>query len=166
MTTMTINDKLEELGTLVNNTKQSLQRSGAEMIEAFFNTHKEGDNVDGETTAQLLYYLTDIQVRDYALGLLNVDNSDKFISALTHLINAAPEDSAYINPPSTLLSVMWYEMRDVEQAHAYLSKAKDGYALKQLLARVYAAGWDPSMFHAMRTELHPKVTAGIFGDNK
>jgi hypothetical protein len=32
-----------------------------------------------------------------------------------------------------------------------------------LLRRVMAAGWQPSEFGRMREDLHPKVTAGIFG---
>jgi len=53
--TLTINDQLVELGTLVDNNATSIQRAGAEMIEALFNTHQQGDNVDDDTVAQILY---------------------------------------------------------------------------------------------------------------
>ena len=36
------------------------------------------------------------------------------------------------------------------------------YALTILLRRVFGSGWPAAAFAAMRVELHPKVTAGIF----
>jgi hypothetical protein len=164
-TTMTINDRLVELGDLVGNQEQSIQRSGAEMIEAFFNTHQQGDNVDDATTAQLLYYLTDIQVRDYALGLINPDESVRYITALGFLLEHAPTDTIYINAPASLLSVLHYEMDDIADAVLMLSNASTDYSLAQLLMRVYRGGWLPGGFAKMRKELHPQVTASIFGDN-
>ena len=36
------------------------------------------------------------------------------------------------------------------------------YVLTILLRRVFGSGWPAAAFAAMRMELHPKVTAGIF----
>ncbi len=165
-TAMTTNDVLVELGTLIDNQDRTIQRAGAEMIEAFFNTHKEGDNVDSATVAQLLFYLTDIQVRDYALGLLDPSTPDKFRPALSFLLNAAPTDSNYINAPACLLAALEYEQDNKEAALLTLSNASGEYSLCMLLTRVFAAGWPAEAFGQMRDELHPKVTAGIFGEQE
>jgi len=162
-TTITVNDILVELGTLVDNKDTTIQRAGAEMIEAFFNTHQEGDNVDAPSTAQLLYYLTDIQVRDYALGLLDPTNPVPYMTTLNFLLEEAPTDTIYISAPAALLAVMHYELENTEAAYAVLSNAQDDYSLSLLLYRVFKSGWMPSSFADMRKELHPQVTAGIFG---
>lgn len=165
-TTTTINDQLVELGTLAGNEDKVIQRAGAEMIEAFFNTHNEGDNVSENTVAQLLFYLTDIQVRDYALGLLDPATPDKFRPALSMLLDMAPTDSEYINAPACLLAALEYEQENVEEALVILSNADVMYSLATLLTRVFTAGWPASAFANMRAELHPKVVAGIFGEQK
>ena len=163
-TTMTINDHLVELGTLVGNEDKAIQRAGAEMIEAFFATHHEGDNVSENTVAQLLFYLTDIQVRDYALGLLNPATPDRFRPALSLLVETAPTDGDYINGPACLLAALEYEQDNKEDALIMLSNASEDYSLAMLLRRVFTANWPATAFGNMRDELHPKVTAGIFGE--
>lgn len=157
---MTINDRLVELGVLGDQPDKAIQRAGAEMVEAFFDTHQEGDNVDDDTTAQLLHYLTDIQVRDYALGIIDNNN---VASALNYLLDKAPTDTAFINAPASLLAVYLYERGDSANAAITLSNAQPHYSLGMLLSRVMQAGWTPSSFGSMRKELHPKVSAGIFG---
>ena len=160
---MTTNDLLVELGTLIDNEDITIQRAGAEMIEAFLNTHQEGDNVDAATVAQLLFYLTDIQVRDYMLGLLDPSTPDKFRPALSLLLESAPTDSDYINAPACLLAALEYEQDNKEDALIMLSNAGEKYSLAMLLARVFEAGWPAESFGQMRNELHPKVVASIFG---
>ena len=162
-TTMTINDQLVELGTLVDNESQSVQRVGARMVENLFDTFNKDYLPDAETTANILYFLTDIQVRDYALGLLDKDKSERLIPALLHLLEAAPTDTIYINAPASLLSVLHYEMNDIADAVLVLSNASTDYSLALLLIRMYKNNWKPGSFAKMRSELHPKVTAGIFG---
>ena len=160
---ITMNDRLVELGTLVENHATSIQRAGAEMIEAFFNTHQQGDNVDDDTVAQILYYLTDIQVRDYALGLLEPDNADRIIPALLYLIDQAPTDTIYISAPASLLAALHYEMGNTADAFLILSTAQADYSLARLLDRVFRYGWTPEGFAKMRAKLHPQVKEGIFG---
>jgi hypothetical protein len=161
-TTMTINDRLVELGVLGNQDNKVIQRAGAEMVEAFFDTHQEGDNVDDATTAQLLHYLTDIQVRDYALGI--IDKNNNILSALNYLLDRAPTDTAFINAPASLLAVYLYERGDSASAAVTLTNAEQHYSLGMLLRRVMRQGWPPAAFGKMREELHPKVKAGIFGE--
>lgn len=158
--TMTINDHLVELGTLTSNEDRAAQRVGARLVEEFFasDATKQSD----EVLVNVLYYLTDIQVRDYALGLLDPSTPDKFRPALSVLLDAAPTDSDYINAPACLLAALEYEQDNKEDALIMLSNANEKYSLAMLLVRVFAAGWPANAFGQMRNELHPKVIAGIF----
>ena len=159
--TMTIKDHLVELGTLAGNEDKAAQRVGARLVEEFFaSPTKQSD----EVLVNVLYYLTDIQVRDYTLGLLDPSTPDKFRPALSVLLEAAPTDTDYINAPACLLAALEYEQDNKEDALIMLSNASEDYSLGKLLTRVFASGWPASAFGNMREELHPKVVAGIFGD--
>jgi hypothetical protein len=160
-TAMTINDRLVELGTLVNNQDKAIQRAGAEHMEALFN---ESEYITQDEIAKALFYLTDIQVRDYALGLLDPSTPDMFRPALSLLVESAPTDSEYINAPACLLAALEYEQDNKEDALIMLSNADVMYSLATLLTRVFTANWPATAFANMRAELHPKVVAGIFGE--
>lgn len=162
--TLTISDQLAELGTLENNEEKAPQRVGARLIDEHFNPDSSA-KLDDESIANLLYFLTDIQVRDYALGSLGGDTKT-IIGVLTRLIESAPEDSEYVNAPATLMAALSYEAEDNDNAVKFLKMASNNYSLALLLRRVFAAGWNPASFAAMRNELHPKVVAGIFGDKE
>ena len=162
--TMSINDHLVELGTLVDNKEQSVQRVGARLVDEFFAS--DADKQSDEAIVNVLYYLTDIQVRDYALGILNPADPVPYITALNILLDKAPTDTIYINAPAALLAVMHYELDNKPAAMTTISNAQNGYSLAMLLYRVFTAGWEPASFAAMRAELHPKVVEGIFeGEN-
>jgi hypothetical protein len=103
-------------------------------------------------------------VRDYALGLISADKGEHLILALNYLIDKAPIDTEYINAPSCILAALYYEMYNTPAAYLSLSTAAEDYSLAQLLGRVFRAGWLPESFVQMRTELHPTVTEGIFGE--
>jgi hypothetical protein len=163
--TLTINDQLVELGTLEGNEETAPQRVGARLIESYFNTFNDEHALSVEQAANILYYLTDIQVRDYALGLLDKDKSERLVPALLHLVDLAPTDTIYINAPASLLAQLYYEQRKPEDAFLMLSNAQPDYSLAILLGRVFKSGWDPSSFARMREELHPQVVAGIFGED-
>jgi hypothetical protein len=158
--TMTINDHLVELGTLIGNTNKATQRVGTRLVDEFFAS--DVDQQSDEVLVNVLYYLTDIQVRDYALGVLNPADPTPFISALNRLIEVAPKDTQYINAPAALLAVMHYELDDKSAALATLNNTQSNYSLSLLLYRVFAGGMPSNMFSVMRKELHHKVVAGIF----
>jgi hypothetical protein len=160
--TMTLNDQLVELGSLVDNEETAVQRVGARMIDEFFSSFVSG-NADDETTANVLYYLTDIQVRDYALGI--IDKYGRTEAALKHLLESAPTDTIYINAPASILAQLYYEQGATANAFLTLSNAQPTYSLARLLARVFQAGWSPEGFAKMRAELHPQVVKGIFGED-
>jgi hypothetical protein len=71
-----------------------------------------------------------------------------------------------VAPVASLFAALAYESGDGALAHRALDRALadiNGYALALLLRRVFTAGWPPQSFAAMRRELHPKVSSGIFG---
>jgi hypothetical protein len=157
----TVNDKLVELGSLSSNEDKKVQRVGAKIVNEFFSspTIKQ----DAETIANVLYYLTDIQVRDYAIGLVDTNKIDTLIPTLTYLLEQAPIDTEYVNAPASILAQVYYETNDMGNAFLTLSNATDNYPLAELLHRVFVAGWPTDSFASMRKELHPKVVAGIYG---
>jgi hypothetical protein len=164
-TTMTINDRLVELGTLEKNEATSVQRVGARLVDEFLGSYPAPIHND-EIVANVLYYLTDIQVRDYALGLLGQYSDRRIELALTYLRDVAPTDTIYISAPSALLAVLYYEQGNTADAFLTLSNAQEDYSLRLLLDRVFKSNWDTGGFARMRAELHPQVTEKIFGKEK
>jgi hypothetical protein len=80
-----------------------------------------------------------------------------------HLLQVAPE--GYVAPVACLFATLAYERSDIPLAYQALDRAtldQPAYSLTILLRRVFGSGWPSAAFAAMRTELHPKVTAGIF----
>jgi hypothetical protein len=145
----------------------SEQQHAAEAVELFirnFNLIKDDEDLLTETTAAVLLALRDIQVRDYAMGLLVPEETDKTIPILQWLHDAATIDT--VAAPATLLALTYYQKSDVDKAFELLNIGKgQGYSLANLLGRVFSSGWPVAAFHAMQMELHPKVTAGIFGES-
>ena len=145
----------------------SEQQHAAQAVELFiknFDTIKNDEELMTETTAAVLLALRDIQVRDYAMGLLVPEETDKTIPILEWLKDAATSDT--IAAPATLLALTYYQKSDVDKAIELLNIGKgQGYSLATLLGRVFGSGWPVAAFHAMQMELHPKVTAGIFGES-
>jgi hypothetical protein len=162
-TTMTINDRLVELGVLGDQKDKSIQRRGAVTVDLFFKEYEAGTfEPTDELTAKLLHYLTDIQVRDYALGLTTMYDTKRTLEALNFLLDQAPTDTAFINAPACLLAALLYDRGDSASALVTLTNVSGYYSLGILLNKVFIAGWPTGSFTAMTKELHPKVTAGIF----
>ena len=158
--TMTINDHLVELGVLGDQKDKAIQRVGARLVEEYFAS--SATEQSDEVIVNVLYYLTDIQVRDFAMGIL--DKHDNILPALNYLLDKAPTDTAFINAPACLLATYLYERGDSASAVITLTNVSGYYSLALLLGRVMSAGLAPSFFSKMRTEIHPKVVAGIFGE--
>ena len=160
-TTMTLNDRLVELGVLGDQKDKTIQQKGATLVNTFFMSFN-GEASD-ETVANILHYLTDIQVRDYALGIIDKYDAKAMLDTLNYLLDKAPTDSAFINAPACLLATLLYERGDTASAVVTLSNAQQYYSLAILLNRVIKAGWPATAFATMRNEIHPKVVKGIFG---
>jgi hypothetical protein len=119
--------------------------------------------LDARVAAATLLALKDIQVRDYAMGLLRPGN-EIIASRLQWLTDVAPKD--YIAAPTTLLALTHYEKHEDGKANEALVPAlAQGYSLATLLNRVFQTNWPVDAFQSVRMELHPKVTANIFGES-
>ena len=118
---------------------------------------------DQEICARVIGRLSDIQVRDFALGSHDQGTQDLYWSMWRYLLRIAPVGC--VAPVATLLAAISYENGDGALARRSLERAREddpAYSLTILLARVFSAGWPSESFAAMRKELHPKVCAGIF----
>jgi len=145
-----------------------LQREGALAVNDLAAEFAEkGISEDNLLMALVLKRLQDLQVRDYAMGIVSAENIETMWSMWRHLMKIAPE--GYIAPVATLFSAINYERGDGSMASKALDiafKDQPNYPLAKLLKRVYAAGWPPESFAKMRGELHPKVVATLFGKDE
>jgi hypothetical protein len=143
-----------------------LQREGAIALNnlcAHFGDFQEVKDVS--LLALVLVRMRDLQVRDYALGLISPETIDQCIEMWQEVITIAPQ--AYLAPIATVLSIAAYEKCESELAKNSLELAlasENEYPLALLLERVYEAGWPPESFAQMRSELHPKIEATLFSD--
>lgn len=149
-----------------NKAIQAFEIRGVEAVNklvAEFN----GDLVDQELTALVLGSLNDLQVRDYCMGITTAENLNKLNNLWSLLTAVAPAGA--IAPVATLWAISDYEMGNTASALERLNTAKadqEDYSLAKLIGRVISAGWPVESFTAMRSELHHKVVAGIYGDVK
>lgn len=134
------------------------QRKAATLVEYAYNA----DTISNDMIPHVLLALKDIQVRDYAMGLINPKN-DKGLSFFKLLTKHAPKN--YNAAPTTLLALVHYEKHEDGKANELLAPAlAQDYSLARLLNRVFQTNWPVGAFEAMRMELHPKVKIGIFGE--
>ena len=149
-----------EMGTLE-------QQHAAKLVEEFYENFELAKDMDEDTlaltTAAAILALKDIQVRDYAMGMMD-PKDDKARLFFKFLTDNAPHK--YNAAPTTLLALTYYEKHEDGKANEALAPAlAQGYALATLLNRVFQTNWPVDAFNSMRQELHPKVTAGIFGES-
>jgi len=141
-----------------------LQRDGATaVIDLAMQFADRGYNCDVELMSQVIGRLSDIQVRDFAMGTHNAETFDTYWNMWLYLLRIAP--NGFVAPVACLFATLAYERGDNELAYRALDRATvddPKYALSILLRRVFGSGWPAAAFAAMRLELHPKVTAGIF----
>lgn len=120
---------------------------------------------DQKLSALVLGSLSDIQVRDFALGSHEDASLETYWSMWRYLLRIAP--AGFVAPVGSLLGALSYEKGEGALAQRCLDRALSddpSYSLAALLRRVFTAGWPPESFGAMRRDLHPKVCAGIFQD--
>lgn len=142
-----------------------LQRDGATAIVDLMCEYQEGrTSEDRELIARVLGRMSDIQVRDFALGAHSPENIDAFWAMWSQLVRLAPD--GFVAPVLCVYASMAYERGEKGVAMSALEDALNddpSYTLAPLLRRVFRAGWPPQTFAAMRAELHPKVCKVIFG---
>jgi hypothetical protein len=142
----------------LQNKEQEGARAVAKLMQNF-----ETENL--ALIAKVLGSLTDIQVRDFSLGLHAAENIDQYWSNWRYLLRVAPP--GFVAPVATIFAAISYERGFGAIAQRGLDRAFDDesmYSLAALLRRIFAAGWPPTALTQMRAELHPKVRQGIFGD--
>lgn len=118
---------------------------------------------DLELIAFVLVRLKDLQVRDYAMGLVTEENIDQQFNLWYWLMNMAP--NGYIAPVACIFAACAYESGESDLAHKALDNAfadQISYPLAVLLRRVFFSGWPAQSFAAMRAQLHPKICAALF----
>lgn len=142
-----------------------LQRDGATAVIDLAGEYTHGRGAeDRELAARVIGRLSDIQVRDFALGSHNDETADAYWQMWRDLLLIAPR--GFVAPIASIYAALAYERGEGALAHKALDRAladDERYSLALLLRRVFTAGWPPQSFSAMRAELHPKVVAGIFG---
>ena len=162
MTKAELSSKLEALEVInhdFNHDEGSVwMQTHAKLAEKYITSYPNSTLTDDETAKLIFALNTDLQVRDYALGLNQA--KDNYYQAWYTLMNRAPKK--YRSAQACLASSVRYEQGVTPEAIMLLSNADKEYPLALLLSRVYAAGWPPASFANMRLELHPKVTASIF----
>lgn len=134
------------------------QQKHARLVEQYLTTYPNSTLTDDETAALIFALNTDLQVRDYAMGLNKA--TDNYYQAWLTLTNRAPVK--YKSAQACLASQVRFEQGITPEAIMLLANSNSEYPLANLLRRVYAAGWEPKSFADMRAELHPKVVEGIF----
>ena len=145
-------------------TLNALQQDGATAIVDLAGEYEAmGCSVNTLLKARVLGRLSDIQVRDFALGSHNHKSMATYLLMWSELLSMAP--TGFIAPVASLCAAISYESADKESAGQYLRRAiadDAQYSLATLLQRVFASGWPVNAFAAMRADLHPKVCAMIF----
>ena len=145
-------------------TALTFQREGARAVELLiehFQRDKSLFNIP--LIAHVLVRLQDLQVRDYAMGLVDAQVIDSLWRMWRDVAEIAPH--GYKAPPLTIFAAICYELEDATSAADALTEAlfdDPDYPLAKLLRRVFAAGWPPESLAIMRAELHPKITAALF----
>jgi hypothetical protein len=140
------------------------QRDGASAVIDLGLLYEDGrGSSDPDLVVQVIGRLSDIQVRDFALGIHNEENIDLYWSMWRELLRIAPV--GFVAPIASIFAAISYESGQGALAHKALDRAlldNPGYSLALLLRRVFSAGWPATSFIQMRQQLHPKVAAAIF----
>ena len=145
-------------------TLQELRRDGVETMDMLFDDFRMGRGAsEALLVARMIGRMSDVQVRDYALGVHSEDTFDIYFTMWRELLRLAPR--GYVAPIACIVAAMSYESGDGALAQKALDRAftdDERYPLAGLLRRVFNAGWPPESFAQMRRELHPKVIDAIF----
>lgn len=159
-------------GATINNFKidedspevSALRRDGVESMELLLDEFRIGRGpTDEMLVARVIGRMSDVQVRDYAMGVHQEDTYDLYFAMWRELSRLAP--LGLVAPIACIVAAMAYENGDGALAQRALDRAladDPSYPLAALLRRVFNAGWPPQSFAQMRAELHPKVIATIF----
>jgi hypothetical protein len=131
-------------------------------VISYFTLHRTlGDK---QLLGDALVALTDVHVRDFAIGSHGDEHLELHLALWSALLDSAPV--GFKAPVATLLALLRYESGDRAGASAALERSLSDdphYSLAHLLQKTFAAGWPPEAFTTMRHELHPKLRAELLG---
>ena len=120
---------------------------------------------DEKLEAVILAVNSDLQVRDWLMGMPNRWSLDEGIKLMQYLCTNSPSKDSV--PFVTIQSVFYYELGETDKAITLLNYAlrlDKEYDLAKLLNRVYLAGWEPESFKEMRDGLDHKVVEACYGE--
>lgn len=162
MTKQELSDKLQAISESHIDANHEMgsawQQKHAILVQDYLESYPNSTLTDDETAALIFALNTDLQVRDYAMGMNRA--TDNHYQAWYTLMNRAP--LKYRSAQACLASQIRYEQGMTPEAIMLLTHSDSKYPLAGILKRVYAAGWEPKSFAEMRADLHPKVVEGIF----
>lgn len=142
----------------------ALEREGALAVNELATEFSDlGIVEDNQLVALVLVRLHDVQVRDFAMGLVTDQNISVLAALWRWMLKIAPP--GFIAPVATLFAATSYEDGDGALAQRALDRALEDdsrYPMALLLRKVFSAGWPPAQFAEMRAELHPRVCAVLF----
>ncbi len=119
---------------------------------------------DEKLEAVILAVNSDIQVRDWLIGLPNRWTIEEGIKLMQYLCVHAPSED--LVPFVTLQALYYYELGNTEKSTTLLNYAlrlDKNYSLAQLLLKVFTAGWPAEQFKTMRDNLDPKIIEACYG---
>jgi tetratricopeptide (TPR) repeat protein len=138
------------------------RKQACELIAESLNNDIEltGENLE----AVILAVNSDIQVRDWLMGLPNRWTIEEGIKLMQYLCVHAPSED--LVPFVTLQALYYYELGNTEKSTMLLNYAlrlDKNYSLAQLLLKVFTAGWPAEQFKTMRDNLDSKIIEACYG---
>lgn len=104
-----------------------------------------------------------LQIRDFIMGVQEEKDINYIGEYIALLGNVIVKDKAV--PLATVFCGYLYQTEEIEQAKSMLLEVltlNPDYPLAKLLARVFAAEWEPNEFGKMAQQLHSKVVDTIY----
>jgi hypothetical protein len=148
----------------MNTTTQLTWRDGVEAIDTLVSAELDKQEYPQEAVANAVVAMTtNLQHRDYFLGLAKSDSLEVMTSVAVNVINQLDNEMDKV-PFYTCLCAFYYELgadESAKEALAFALQINSEYSLAKLLYRVIEAGWAGKQFGAMRKELHSKVVEGM-----
>lgn len=118
---------------------------------------------DNEVIARVIVGMTDVHVRDYAMGMHDDAQLHAADELWRCLITLTPQ--GLVAPVATVLAAVAFERGDGALAQRALDRAFDdrpGYPMAALLRQALESGWGPESMASMRRELRPAVMEAVW----
>lgn len=139
-------------------------RAGADAVDEIFASWLQTGRLidDNEVIARAFVAMTDVHVRDYAMGMHGDEQVAAAADLWRYLVTLAPE--GLVAPVATVLAAVAFEQGDGALAQRALDRASDdrpGYPMASLLRQALESGWGPESMASMRRELRQAVMDAV-----